>query len=93
MMDARDNFSHEVAAYLQTQDPEVRVCNWSTDADDHSLLPTVHFVRVWSVLDWAPGQFKHRQIPSPDQNAHVHREPNNTHDVEGVDEDNDVEVD
>ena len=41
MMDARDDFSHEMAGYLQTLDDEVRVCNWATDADDHPLLPTV----------------------------------------------------
>jgi len=41
MMDARDDFSHEVAAYLRDLDDDVRVCNWATDADDHPMLPTV----------------------------------------------------
>ena len=41
MMDARDDFSHEVAGYLRNLDDDVRVCNWATDADDHPMLPTV----------------------------------------------------
>ena len=43
MMNAHDDFSHEVAAHLQTKDADVRVCNWSTDSEDHSMLPTVTF--------------------------------------------------
>ena len=50
MMNAYDDFSHEVAAHLQTIDADVRVCNWSTDSEDHSMLPTVTFVVVFSVL-------------------------------------------
>lgn len=41
MMDARDDFSHEVAAYLQARHAGVRVCNWATDTDDHPFLSTV----------------------------------------------------
>ena len=43
MMSPRDNFSHEVAAHLQSQDAGVRVCNWD-NVDDHSMLPTVPFI-------------------------------------------------
>ena len=50
MMDARDDFSHEVAAYLQNLDDDVRVCNWGTDADDHPMLPTV--ICCWRVFDY-----------------------------------------
>ena len=41
MISPTDELSHEVAAYLCSLDPSVRVCNWTKGAADYALLPTV----------------------------------------------------
>jgi succinylglutamate desuccinylase len=41
MISPTDELSHQLAAYLCSVDPAVRVCNWTKGLADYALLPTV----------------------------------------------------